>query len=163
LRLQPTGPSALAPVGVFDAAGIADVGQWRRALPRRVMLVGDASSIEIASLGGDAGVTLHGLAGPTTRELPHGDYVAAAFADGLVYAIAVDRGRYRTQLVTVDTRSGEPVVGTVVAFAGLATGVAAVGPNVYVADGDRGIRIYDGASGAPELVQLLELSVEVQP
>lgn len=163
LRLRPAGPTSLAPVGVFDASAIADVGEWRRGLPRRVVLVAQDRSIEVASLGGSAGITVHGAIDSASSVLPPGDYVAAAIGDDRVFAIAVDRGRYRTQLVTIDTSSGEPVVGAVVAFAGLATGVAAVGSSVYVADGDRGVRVYDGSSGVPELVQLLELSMEVEP
>ncbi|NUP04602.1 MAG: hypothetical protein HOW73_00905 [Polyangiaceae bacterium] len=163
LEIDGVGATPLAAIGAFGDQEIASVSRWRKALPRRVVMTGDVGDVEVASLGGEAGVTLHGEGGPVSAELPPGDYVAATLAGSRVYAVAVDRGRYRTQLVTIDLFSGAPQVMSVVAFSGAASGVAASAERLFVADGDRGIRVFDVASPTPTLVQVLDLSAEAQP
>lgn len=160
VRVDGLGSSELESIATFDARDIGNVGLWRRALPRRTVLTSDLGVVEIASLGGEAGVTFHGAVGSSSMQLPGGDYVAATLAGDRVFAIAVDRGRYRTQLVTIELGSGAPVLGTSAAFAGAASGVAASEDQVFVADGDRGVRVYDVSEPSAVLTQILELSPE---
>ncbi len=144
-------------IGVFATNDLANVSEWRKALPRRVVMTNDTGIIEVASLGGRAGITVHTDVGATSADLPAGDYIAATYGEGVVYAVAVDRGRYRSQLVTIDVSGGEPVVEGSVAFAGAATGLAIAGGHLVVADADRGLRNFDLSTGSPVLVQILEL------
>lgn len=58
-----------------------------------------------------------------------------------VVSIGLDRGLYKSYLVTVDL-VGPPKVVSVEAFTGAASGVAAAGGRVYVADADGALRIY---------------------
>lgn len=157
IRVDSIGSTPLSPIATFDERDVQDVGLWRKSLPRRVVLTGPAGFVEVSSLGGRAGITLHATDAPTSTELPAGDYIAATMTDDHVYAVAFDRGRYRTQLVTIEITEGTLAVTGVTAFAGAATGVATSGDRLYVADGDRGIRVFDVADGDPAPMQVLDL------
>jgi hypothetical protein len=148
--------------GVFDEAALSDVSSWRRALPRRQLLVTTAGLCEISSLGGHAGLVLHG-ASDVTVELPPGDYVAGAARGDRVFLASVDRGTYRTTLTTVSVADGAPVLVGSASFTGTASGLATSADRLYVADGDRGVRIYDLASEAPSLVSIVDLVVGGAP
>jgi hypothetical protein len=157
LQLAPGEMIPLSANAAFGSDDILDVSKWVQGLPRRVLFHTAAGPVEIASLGGEAAITIHADGG-LSAQLPAGDYVAgAAFADK-VYLVSVDRGRYRTQLVTVALGSGAPTVLPTVGFTGTATGVAAEGDRVYVADGDRGVRVFDTAGGAPTQINVVELT-----
>ncbi|MBK6516498.1 MAG: hypothetical protein IPM79_01305 [Polyangiaceae bacterium] len=160
VRVDGLGAASLPPVAAFGDDEIGNVGLWRRALPRRTVLTGALGQVEVASLGGEAGLTFHGQFGPISIELPPGDYISATFAGDRVFAVAVDRGRYRTQLVTIELGSGEPVLGSTFGFAGSASGVASSEGHLFVADGDRGVRVYDVSAPTPVLSHILELSAE---
>lgn len=156
LRISPTGAVSLGTTA--DGSALGDVDVWRKSLPRRSLVERGTDVIEVASLGGAAKLSLRAEDGSTQElELPGGDYLGAALVgDQQLVTIAVDRARYRTQLVVVDLDS-LTLQGSL-GFTGAATGIASDGGAVYVADGDRGVRVYDVASGTPALDQLLELS-----
>ncbi len=154
LFVTPAEATPLGDNGVFDEDDVYDVGLWQSALPRRVLLETSYGPIEVASIGGHAGLTLHELA--LTVALPSGDYVAGTTDGENVYVVSTDRGRYRTMLVTVSI-SDTPTVTAVTSFTGMGTGIAAQGGRLYLADGDRGVRIYDTASGSPVEIDVLEL------
>lgn len=163
VRVDGFGAAPLEALANFGEADMVNVSRWRKALPRRVLLTGASGIVEVASLGGDASVTLHSDTGNFSLSLPPGEYLAGAMTQDHVYAVAVDRGRYRTQLVSVDLSTGAPVVEDVIAFAGSATGASALGDFLYIADGDRGIRVFDVSNGEPVPTQILELGQPSQP
>ncbi len=144
--------------GVFDEASLTDVSNWRRALPRRHLLPTSAGLCEVASLGGRAGLVLHG-SGDTSVVLPSGDYVAGAASGDRVFLASVDRGTYRTTLTTVSVAGGTPAIVASSSFTGTASGLATSDARLYVADGDRGVRIYDLAADAPALLSIVDLAV----
>lgn len=157
VRVDGLGAVPLEAIAKFGEADMVNVSRWRKALPRRVLLTGAPGIVEVASLGGDAGLTMHSDAGTFSLALPPGEYLAGAMTSDHVYVLAVDRGRYRTQLVSIDLSNNVPTVADVVAFAGSATGASAVGDFLYIADGDRGIRVFDVSTGEPVPTQILEL------
>ncbi|MBL8743703.1 MAG: hypothetical protein JNK04_21485, partial [Myxococcales bacterium] len=159
LRIESTGATPLGSEGFFTQSSLANVSQWRKALPRRQLLVTASGTVEIQSVGGTAGITLHDDFGKESAALPGGDYIAAAASGSRVFAVSVDRGRYRTQLVTIDMTSG-PTVSSVIGFTGMASGLAASSDKVFVADGDRGVRVYDTSDGNPVAIAVAELGAE---
>jgi hypothetical protein len=165
LRIASGAPTALAPQGVVERDAFGDVARWRQGLPRRVMIDSEAGPVEIVSLGGEAGLSLHG-ASTSTVMLPPGDYLAATARGARAYALRVDRGRYRTQLVTVALDEAPPRVIASQGFTGNATGAAIAGDRLYVADGDLGVRVYDVSGDEPSplgVVELGALATEVSP
>lgn len=154
LMVKPAYTTPLGENGVFDEGDLGDVNLWHRALPRRTVLDTPHGPVELGSLGGTAGITDHAAA--VTVPLPDGDYVAAAAAPDRVYAVATDRGRYRTMLVTISL-DGTPAVTGVTSFTGMGTGIAVLGNRLYLADGDRGVRIFDATSGSPTQVAIAQL------
>jgi hypothetical protein len=158
VRLGPNGPSALPPHGVFGMDDIWNASLWRVGLPRRLVVSSSAGLIEIASLGSQAGLALHGA---TTQSipLPAGTYVGAVTQDDSLYLVRADRGRYRSELQTVRLGAAGPELGEVDAFTGVASGVAVDGDRLYVADADRGIRVYALGGPSPELLGVVDLEV----
>ncbi|MBL9026011.1 MAG: hypothetical protein JNL21_27715 [Myxococcales bacterium] len=154
LLVTPAEAAPLGDNGVLEGGDLADVNLWHRALPRRVLLETATGPVEIASLGGMAGLTDHTSA--LTVELPAGDYIAGAAGPDRVYAVAVDRGRYRTMLVTI-ALDGEPTIAGVSSFTGMGTSVVVSGDRLLLADGDRGVRIFDTTESAPTLLAVDEI------
>lgn len=154
----PAGAVKLEAHGAFDVDQIGDANRWRLGLPRR-LLAGTAHGIvEIASLGGQAGLALHGGAGVMSMLLPAGTYTGAASHGDRLYLVSADRSSYRSQLVMVDLTPAPSIVG-LQSFTGQASGVTVLGDRLYVADADRGIRVYDADVGAPlSVVELEEVS-----
>jgi hypothetical protein len=158
------GAAELTPHDVFDEDEILDPGRWQRDVPRRLLVDGPRGPIEIAGFAGRAGLIAHDPVAPIRLELPAGAYRAAAAAGGLVYALAADRGSYRSQLVTIAIADGAAEVIGVTAFSGVAVDLAIDGDRLYVADADRGIRVMALADGEGEPIELgvIELA-EVRP
>ena len=154
-----TGAAPLPAHGVFDAEQILRVEEWRTGLPRRVLAAGARGVVEVATLGGRAGMVIHAPTGTTAPiALPPGRYVAAAVSSGgeRVFLIAADRGTYRSALVTIDVDAEAAVA--IEAFTGVATSVAVDGDRLYVGDGDRGIRVYSAAATAPLHLGTIDLA-----
>ncbi len=148
--------------GAFDAGELSDTSRWRQALPRRYLLSTPAGLAEVSSLGGRAALLLHGADGGGLT-LPPGDYVAAASVGERVFLAAVDRGTYRTTLVTVSVEGASSTIVGMASFTGSASGLAATDARLYLADGDRGVRIYDLSAPAPELVSVVDLAIAGAP
>ncbi len=157
LRVTPSDATPLGENGL-DEGDLYDVGLWRRALPRRLLFHTAAGAVEVASLGGQASLTLHGTS--LTGPLPSGDYVAGATDGDRVYLVSTDRGRYRTMLVTVSLDGGAPVVQGVTSFTGMGTALASLGGRLYLADGDRGLRVFDSTASSPTQIDVLELGAQ---
>lgn len=164
LRVDGASVSALGGLELFASGELGDATRWQKALPRRTVLTGDLGVVEVASLAGDAGITVHGAdLVPRFATLPPGDYIAAAMHGDRVFAIAVDRGRYRSQLVTIAIQDGTPSVVDTYSFIGAATSAAASEGHLFIADGDRGLRIFDIEEGELENGRVVDLSFEVSP
>lgn len=131
----------LSPHGVFSEEDVKSIPQWQRGVPHR-MLVGTTDGlVEIATLGSRAGMFLH--ATNTRIELPAGEYRTAAATGNKVYLVTANRGTYRSAVLSIDVGGDDPGIAAIDTFTGVATGVAADGDRLYVADGDKGIRVYD--------------------
>lgn len=112
-------------------------------------------------LGTRAGLAIHPPIGAVQHvALPALTYAGVAADEEHAYAIAIDRGLYRSYLVTV-ALTGAPHVVSFEAFTGAASGVAASGGRVYVADADGVIRVY--AAGDGEVVALGAVRLEERP
>lgn len=136
---------------VFDQEDALDLSLWRRRVPRRPLAYSARGFVEIAVLGDRAGLVLHGSGGAKQRVgLPALTYAGLAADDDHAYAIAIDRGLYKSYLVTV-TLSGTPKIVSFEAFTGAASGVAVANGRVYVADADGAVRIWsvNGENVAP--------------
>jgi hypothetical protein len=153
-------PQPLADHGVFDEEDILETSLWRRGVPSRMLLGGDAGILEVATLGGRAGLFVHATSGRV--ELPAGEYRGGAAIGARAYLVAADRAAYRTRLVTVDVGSEVPQVLSVESFIGVGTGTAVDGDRLYVADGDRGIRVYSRTDDAVTLLGVVT-APEVTP
>jgi hypothetical protein len=158
VRLTPSGPAALPPHGVFGPDDVWNASLWRVGLPRRLLVTTGAGLVEIASLANQAGLALHG-ASTVSIPLPSGTYVAGAAQGEWLYLVSSDRGRYRSELHSVYLGPGGPALGEIEAFSGVASGVAVDGDRLYVADADRGIRVYALGGPSPELIGIKELEV----
>lgn len=134
-------PKALAPHGVFNEKDIQSIPLWQRGVPHRMLLTVPSGLVEVATLGGRAGLFVH--ASNERVELPQGDYRTATSAESKVYLVTADRSAYMSSVITVDVAGPAPIVVAIESFTGVATGVAADGDRLYVADGHRGIRVYD--------------------
>lgn len=158
LRMTDTAePQALGAHGVFGAQDAVNATEWRLGVPRRLLATTASGVIELATLGRRAGVALHVGAAPATVELPPGEYVDLVADGARAYAISIDRGTYRSQLVTLDVTGGSPRIVAVDAWTGMASGVAATGEAVYVADRDDGVRLYDVAGDGLDLAGVVSL------
>lgn len=150
----------LAPHGVFSADDVESIPLWQRGIPHRMLLTVTGGLAEVATLGGRAGLFLH--ASKERVELPRGDYRTAASADARVYLVSADRSAYMSTIITVDVAGSTPIVVAIESFTGVATGVAADGDRLYVADGHRGIRVYDRSGAGLSLLGVVAGS-EVSP
>ena len=83
--------------------------------------------------------------------------------DVRLYLVTADRGTYSSALVTVDVTGAEPGLLAIETFTGVATGVAADGDRLYVADGDRGIRVYDRSAAGTSLLGIVVNEKAVAP
>ncbi len=148
---------------VFNAEEILDVDRWRERVPRRHLAVTPRGLVELAALGSRAGIAVHGAAkGSVTARvaLPALTYAGLAADDDHAYAVAVDRGLYKSYLVTVSL-AAEPRVVSVEAFTGAASGVAVSADRVFVADADGAVRIY--AVHGNDVTPLAVAQVEARP
>ncbi len=153
------GNASFTPHTIFDLEDSMDADLWRMRVPRRHLAVSTAGLVELAALGPRAGIALHRTDGTLAKAvLPLLTYAGLATDATHAYAIGLDRGLYKSYLVTVDL-VGPPKVVSVEAFTGAASGVAAAGGRVYVADADGALRIYsvNGTSvGAAGVVRVEE-------
>jgi hypothetical protein len=149
----------LAAHGVFDSKQILDVSLWRTALPRRLLVTTQRGLVEVASLGGKAGLVLHG-ASLRSLSLPSGTYVGAAAAGDRVFVAAADRATYRSYLLTVELAGGWPKLASIEAFTGVATSAAADADRLYVGDADRGVRVYAVGPNGASLLGVVETEVK---
>jgi hypothetical protein len=149
---------ALPPHGVFGLDEVMDANRWRVGVPRRLLTATASGVAEIATLGGKAGLALHG-ATESAAALPPGTYVAADAQANRLYLVAADRASYRSQLVTVLLTSSGPTVASIEAFTGVASGVAVDGDRLYVSDADRGVRVYDASTDDAQLLGVIDLEV----
>lgn len=156
LDLQGTPPINFAPHEVFTAEDVMSGSTWRQGLPRRLLVATGEGVAEVATLGTKAGLTIHGLGVSTA--LPPANYVAGTVLGGQLFLITADRGSYRSQLVTVDFNASEASVVSSLGFSGLATDVAAANGRLYIADADRGVRVYDVAGATPQPLGVVEVS-----
>jgi hypothetical protein len=130
------------PHTVFDDDDAMDPDLWRMRVPRSHLSVSTAGLVQLAALGPRAGLAVHRADGSIAKvALPLLTYAGLATDATHAYAIGLDRGLYKSYLVTVDL-SGAPTVVSIEAFTGAASGVAASGGRVYVADADGALRIY---------------------
>ena len=143
--------------GVFGAQDATNATEWRLGVPRRLLATTAGGIAELATLGRRAGIALHVGATPTTVELPPGEYVDLVADGARAYAVSIDRGTYRSQLVTLEVGGGAPRIVAVDAWTGMAAGIAATGGGVYVADRDDGVRIYDATSDGLDLAAVVSL------
>lgn len=144
--------------GVFDDQEILDTSLWRRRLPRRHLVTTPDALVEIAGLGPSVGLVVHRPGGDAKVSLPPLTYAAAAAEQDRVYVVGIDRNIYRSYLISVRIVGGAPQVVSSESFTGGASGVAAAGNKVYVADADGRIRIYGVApSGAAIPSTIVEL------
>lgn len=153
-------PAALSEHGVFDEADIQKTALWRRGVPARILLGGASGLIEVATLGGKAGLFVHATSGRV--DLPSGEYRGGAAVGDRAYLITADRSAYRSKLVTVDIGAETPAVLAVESFLGVGTGVALDGDRLYVADGDRGVRVYARTADSTTLLGIVAAQ-EVAP
>ncbi len=132
----------LDPHTVFDETEILDPVRWRQRLPRRHLLATGRGLVEIAGVGSVVGLALHSNGGVKKVSLPPTTYAAAASDGKHVYAVGLDRGLYRSTLVSIDITGEAPVVVGIESFTGAASGVATAAGRVFVSDADGAIRAY---------------------
>ncbi len=155
------GATQSLPHAVFDAEDALDLDLWRTRVPRRQLAVGPRGLVEVAVLGSRAGLVLHPPSGPAQHvALPALTYAGLAADDDRAYAVALDRGLYKSYLVTV-ALDGAPRVVSLEAFTGAASGVAVTGGRVYVSDADGVIRVYQ--PNGDDVVPLGAIRLEDRP
>jgi hypothetical protein len=133
-------PVAIRPHGVFDEEDILDTYQWQVRVPRRYLATSPRGLVELAALGAHAGLVLH--ADHEVRvTLPPLTYSGLAVNGDHAYAVGLERGLYKSYLVTVSLAGSGRLV-SVEAFTGGAAGVGVAGERIYVADADGAIRVY---------------------
>lgn len=157
IRLSAAGMSELDGHGVFGADDVMDANRWRLGVPERLLFSSPTGAlIEVASLGGAAGMAVHVGAVSHKLALPGARYVAAA-ADGThAVLVTANRATYRSQMVTVRL-SPTPAITESIGFMGVATGVAIDAGRVFVADADRGLRVYARQGGGNTALGVLGL------
>lgn len=159
LTLSAGGALVEEPHGVFDEEQVRDVHRWRLGLPRRFLLPTSRGLIEIASLGREAGVMVHGVG---TADLPPATYVAATAVGDWLYLVSADRTFYRSQVVTLSISDAGLTLVETQSFTGVATGVSADGDRLYVSDADRGVRVYGRDAGLPVTLGVVELGTAAE-
>jgi hypothetical protein len=133
---------------VFSADEVLDAALWTVSPPRRVLVGSDYGLVEAASIGGRAGLSLHTSSGETRSiSLQGGVYVGGAAQGPRVYLLSSDRKAYRSMVVEVAIDGEEPEVTVVESFTGVGTGITVDDGRLYVADADRGMRLYDVSGG----------------
>jgi hypothetical protein len=145
-RIEAGKSSDLDAHDVFDSEDIMDASLWRKRLPRRHLITTTQGLVEIAGVGPAVGLVVHGpgafgVVGKKVS-LPVMTYAAAASDGNHVYLTGIDRSLYKSYLVSVDISGTTPKVVSVEAFTGAASGVAAAGGRVFVADADGALRAY---------------------
>lgn len=145
----------------FNRDDIMDASLWRIRVPRRHLAASATGVAELSGLADRAGLTFHRSSGlPIEVALPAMTYAGLAADAQHAYAIGLDRGLYRSYLVTI-ALSGTPRVVSVEAFTGAASGIVVLGERVVVADADGVFRTY---SIAGDVVAPIAVSrVEVKP
>lgn len=156
IRVRVGSPEPLPPHGAFELDDIMNANLWRVGLPRRLLVPSPQGLVEVASLAGRAGLALHGAA-VESLELPPGTYAAGAASATHLYLVTADRNVYRSQLVTVRLDGATPGLVSVQALTGVFTGVTVDADRLYVADADRGIRVFGVSSHEPIALGLVEL------
>ncbi len=162
LRVADAGSEPLGAHGVFGAQQASSANEWRLGLPRRLLASTSLGVLELATLGRRAGVALHVGITPASVELPPGEYVDMVAGQSRAYAVSVDRGTYRSQVVTLDLGGGTPRVVGIEAWTGMAAGIASTGAGVFIVDRDHGIRIYDIREEGLVLSSVVSLTEEGQ-
>lgn len=158
LRIDASGSTQLDPNGVFGAEEILDANLWREGLPRRLLADSPYGVVEIATLGTRAGLTVHDAAGGGAKlALPPGTYVDAASQGDTLFLVLADRNVYRSALLSVKLSASAAQVIQTETFTGIAMGVAVDALRLYVADADRGVRVYSLASGVPAPLGVVDL------
>jgi hypothetical protein len=146
---------------VFDKEDSLDVSLWRARVPRRALAWSSRGFVEVAVLGNLAGLVLHGPSGAKQRvTLPALTYAGAAADDDHAYAIAIDRGLYKSYLITVSL-VGTPKIVSFEAFTGAASGVAVASGRVYVSDADGHVRVW--SVNGDDVAPLGVVTVEERP
>lgn len=146
---------------VFDQEDALDLAMWRTRVPRRPLAYSSKGFVEVAALGNRAGLVLHGPSGAKQRvSLPALTYAGLTADDDHAYAIAIDRGLYKSYLVTISL-AGTPKVVSFEAFTGAASGVAVANARVYVADADGVVRIW--SINGDDVAPLGNVRVEERP
>jgi hypothetical protein len=136
------GASEFLANNVFDEEASVDIDLWRERIPRRHLTSSAFGLLDLVVLGGRAGLTVNAETGPLTVALPAFTYAGLATEGTKAFAIALDRGRYRSYLVTVELQ-GTPTLLSIESFTGAASGVSATGGRVYVSDADGSLRVYE--------------------
>lgn len=156
IAFAPSGVQELDAHGAFGAEDVMDANQWRLGVPERLLFATPAGTIvEVASLGGRAGLALHD-ASTAKLPLPAARYVAGAADATHAVLVTADRSTYRSQMLTLRL-SPNPTITENVGFTGVAVGVAIDGGRVFVADADRGVRVYARQGDANAVLGILEL------
>lgn len=149
------------PHEIFDSEDVLDIDLWRTRIPRRQLATSTRGLVELAVLGSRAGLALHTPTGAVRRvALPALTYAGLAADSDHAYAIALDRGLYKSYLITVALTDAPHVV-SMEAFTGAASGVAVADGRVYVSDADGAIRVYDVQ--ADDVTPLGAVRVEERP
>ena len=127
---------------MFDQEDSLDLSLWRTRVARRPLAYSSRGFVEVAVLGDRAGLVLHGPSGAKQHvALPALTYAGISADDDRAYAIAIDRGLYKSYLVTVSL-VGTPKIVSFEAFTGAASGVAVASGRVYVSDADGVVRVW---------------------
>lgn len=160
IDLVKTGAPIVSPHAVFDDDDALDVAYWRERLPRRHLSPTANGLVELAAIGPRAGVVLHRATGGDVKvAVPPMTYAGLATAGGRAYAIGLDRGRYKSYLVTVELEGGSPRVVSLETFTGAASAIAIVGGRVVVADADGAFRVYTPGDSGPTLASVTRVEV----
>lgn len=145
-RLE-TSWSTLPPHEIFGQEEVRSLSAWRRAAPRRVLLPTSRGLLEVGNLGTQAGFALHGKATTLRGVLPPGSYEAGAVSETHAFLVASDRRRYRTTVHVLALDGEEPTIVQSHVFSGVGLGAALDGEKLYVADADRGLRVFSQLAG----------------
>jgi hypothetical protein len=159
IRVEPAGGYVpLAPNRVFDAEEILDANLWREGLPRRLLAESSQGVVEIAALGSRAGLQIHSASGTSDLLIwPSGTYVDATTSGDRLWLVLADRNVYRSTLLGVHLGPAGAEIVESQSFTGIGMAVAADGDRLYVADADRGVRVYSIAGGSPTALGIVEL------
>ncbi len=152
--------ASLVAHAVFDEDDALDVAYWRERLPRRHLSPTASGLVELAAIGPRAGVVLHRATGADVKvAVPPMTYAGLTTAGGRAYAIGLDRGRYKSYLVTVELEGGNPRVVSLETFTGAASAIAHVSGRIVVADADGAFRVYTPGDAGPTLTSVTRVEV----